>query len=329
MPSVAGKYFFKIAFLNIATMNDLNAQREQVLRFISVEDWPLILIFGEVNPAVITGIVRYAGYNQTLFNRPIQESGKVLARMTMRLDPYTGKSRPDLPLVDAAGYFSATAQGYYKIQGLAPGLYDLYASAAGYPQTLIASGVTVLRGQSLHFDGYLQPGWVIHGNVFSKGQSGDTPWAENAPVKIELYDGPTLDHIPDRRANRVSWSSSQPIAGALQNARGTVRGPQDVGPPQHWFVQGGTTTTFHYEFGVKGEYGAPRDLDGMVPQVYATWVNGLTPGRHYARAWVSGYNQSADDGSTFLEHYFDVKPDEWAGEVTLTINLRRRGIDST
>ena len=26
---------------------------------------------------------------------------------------------------------------------------------------------------------------------------------------------------------------------------------------------------------MKGEYGAPRDLDGMVPQVYATWVNGL------------------------------------------------------
>ena len=55
--------------------------------------------------------------------------------------------------------------------------------------------------------------------------------------------------------------------------------PQGVGPPQHWYVQGGTTTPFHFEFGVKGEYGAPRDLDGMVPQVYATWVNGLNPGK--------------------------------------------------
>ena len=61
-----------------------------------------------------------------------------------------------------------------------------------------------------------------------------------------------------------------------------IQDPQGVGPPQHWFVQGGTTTPFHFEFGVKGEYGAPRDLDGMVPQVYATWVNGLTPGRYYA-----------------------------------------------
>ena len=68
--------------------------------------------------------------------------------------------------------------------------------------------------------------------------------------------------------------------------------PQGVGPPQNWFVQGETTTPFHFEFGVKGEYGAPRDLDGMVLQVYATWVNGLTPGRYYACAWVFRYVQS-------------------------------------
>ena len=68
--------------------------------------------------------------------------------------------------------------------------------------------------------------------------------------------------------------------------------PQGVGPPQNWFVKGGTTDPFHFEFGVKGEYGAPRDLDGMVPQVYATWVNGLTPGRYYAHAWVFRYVQT-------------------------------------
>jgi hypothetical protein len=74
--------------------------------------------------------------------------------------------------------------------------------------------------------------------------------------------------------------------------------------------------------GVKGEYGAPRDLDGMVPQVYATWVNGLTPGRYYARAWVFRYVQTALDGATFQEYYFDVTPNEWAGDVTLPIDLR-------
>ena len=101
-----------------------------------------------------------------------------------------------------------------------------------------------------------------------------------------------------------------------------MQDPQGVGPPQHWFVQGGTTTPFHFEFGVKGEYGAPRDLDGMVPQVYATWVNGLTPGRYYVRAWTFRYVQTALDGSTFQEYYFDVTPNEWAGDVTLPIDLR-------
>jgi hypothetical protein len=98
--------------------------------------------------------------------------------------------------------------------------------------------------------------------------------------------------------------------------------PQGVGPPQHWYVIGGTTTPFHFEMGVKGEYGAPRDLDGQVPQVYATWVNGLTPGRYYVRAWVFRYVQTALDGSTFQEYYFDVTPQEWAGDVTLPIDLR-------
>ena len=69
-----------------------------------------------------------------------REAGKVWAKMTTRLDPYTGQSRPDLPLVDAVGYFNATAQGHYEVEGLAPGVYDLYASAAGFPQTLIDQG---------------------------------------------------------------------------------------------------------------------------------------------------------------------------------------------
>jgi len=51
-------------------------------------------------------------------------------------------------------------------------------------------------------------------------------------------------------------------------------------------------------------------------------VNGLTPGRYYARAWVFRYVQTALDGATFQEYYFDVTPQEWAGDVTLPIDLR-------
>src|SRR5208282_4982443 len=271
----------------------------------------------------------------------------------------------------------------------------------------------ILKGQSLHFDCYLQPGPVIHGNVFTKHQYGDEPWMGEDPVcirnvdgrfilndppgcstqtyneyiKIELYDGVTLSNIPDPSAQLVSWSPLPCIAGGqgmffgrrhaglcgdprlgsqiafpwheystvnplayqdppnlftgIQNGYGfgaahgpgydtsqvnalgfRTSDPQGVGPPQNWLVQGGTTTPFHFEFGVKGEYGAPRDLSGMVPQVFATWVNGLTPGRYYVRAWIFRYVQTALDGSTFQEYYFDVTPQEWAGDVTLPIDLR-------
>jgi len=364
---------------------------EAPTQFIRTENWPVMLVKGEIDPAIITGTIWYAGYNQTLYSLPVQEAGRVYAKMTTRLDPYTGQARADLPKVDAVAYFNATAQGHYEVEGVAPGVYDLYASAAGYPQTLIASGITILKGQSLHFDGYLQPGVVIHGNVFTKHQFGDEPWpikstggilggsksitdfGPNTYIKIEFYDSATLSNIPDASAGLVSWSPLPCVAGgqdlfypkgsavpcgdptmgsqiafpwhgytppngylAQQVSKSCLIGifcvpsvsglltqdPQGVGPPQNWFVQGGTTTPFHFEFGVKGEYGAPRDLDGMVPQAYATWVNGLTPGRYYARAWVFRYVQTALDGSTFQEYYFDVTPNEWAGDVTLPIDLR-------
>jgi len=140
------------------------------------QNWPVVLVKGEIDPAIITGTLRYAGYNQTLYGQPIGEAGQVWAKMTMRIDPYTGLNRPDLATIDAQAYVNATAMGHYELEGLAPGVYDIYGEAAGFPQTLIATGVTVLKGQSLHFDGYLQPGPVIHGNVFTKHQFGDEPW---------------------------------------------------------------------------------------------------------------------------------------------------------
>jgi hypothetical protein len=416
-PSVAGRYFFKILLLGgtpsicgeegtgtgPGALPDLSGLpgSSKCSQFIPTENWPVMLVKGEVDPAIVTGTIRYAGYNATLYGQPIGEAGRVWAKMSMRIDPYTGQQRPDLPTIDAIGYFNATANGHYEVEGLAPGVYDIYAEAAGYPQSLCTSSVTVLKGQSLHFDCYLQPGPVIHGNVFTKHQFGDEPWpfgdtgvpggqnglagkgtdVNGEYIKIELYDGPTLSNIPDPSANLVSWSPLPCVAGGQEvytgkydagacndprlgsevafpwheytpsNGYGVpnpttavssgyyqvsagdgagsgvyfgnlMQDPQGVGPPQHWFVNGGTTTPFHFEFGVKGEYGAPRDLDGMVPQVYATWVNGLTPGRYYARAWVFRYVQTGLDGATFQEYYFDVTPNEWAGDVTLPIDLR-------
>src|SRR5208337_3826810 len=178
---------------------------ENCSQFIPTENWPVMLVKGEVDPAIVTGTLRYAGYNASLYGQPIEEAGKVWAHMTTRLDPYTGAQRPDLSTVDAQAYVNATAEGHYEVEGLAPGIYSLYASAAGYPQTLCNSGITVLKGQSLHFDCYLQPGPVIHGDVYTKHQFGDEPWpikptggilggsksitdyGPNTYIKIELY----------------------------------------------------------------------------------------------------------------------------------------------
>jgi hypothetical protein len=407
-PWVAGRYFFKMLLYGDNDILGQSSIGENTTQFVPTENWPVLLVKGEIDPAIVTGTVRYGGYNSTLYGQPIGEAGLVYAKMDMRLDPYTGEQRPDLPTVDAQGYFNATANGHYEVEGLAPGIYDIYAQAAGFPQQLCVSAVTVLKGQSLHFDCYVQPGPVIHGNVFTKHQFGDEPWMGELPncktsptafpycstntyneyIKIELYDGVTLSNIPDPSAQLVSWSPLPCVAGgqgmyfgrrhaglcgdprlgseiafpwheystvnplAYQDPPNLFTGlkngysnkftntpfavdvsqvnslglltsdPEGVGPPQNWFVQGGTTTPFHFEFGVKGEYGAPRDLSGMVPQVFATWVNGLTPGRYYARAFVFRYVQTALDGSTFQEYYFDVTPQEWAGDVTLPIDLR-------
>jgi len=367
-PSIAGRYFFKMALYGNNKQLGKGSYGEAPTQFIPVENWPVMLVKGEIDPAIITGTIRYAGYNATLYGKPIQEAGMVWAKMTTKLDPYTGQKMTGAPTTDAVGYFNSTASGHYEVEGLAPGVYDVYASAAGYPQALIASSVTVLKGQSLHFDGYLQPGPVIHGNVFTKHQFGDEPWPNTAYIKIELYANPTVSHIPDASAGApVSWSplpcvaagsysayypyrdahycsngvsdnvisfpwheykvgttaTGDPITGVVATGTNPYgQDPMGVGPKQIWHVTKGTTTPFHFEFGLKGEYGAPSDLSGLVPQIYATWINGLTPGRYYARAWVFRYVQSGLDGSTFQEYSFDVTPNEWAGDVTLPIDLR-------
>jgi hypothetical protein len=372
-PSVAGKYFFKMFFRGGDSPD----------YWVPTANWPVLLVKAELDPAIITGTIRYGGYNSTLYGNPMREAGMVWAKMTTKTDPYTGGTVATCPdhtspteafdhssgCYDAWGFFNSTAQGHFEVEGVAPGVYDLYAEAAGYPLDLIASGVTVLKGQSLHFDGYLNPGPVIHGNVYSKHAFGAEPWPTDTYIKVELYDAPTVSHVPASNATMVSWSPLPCVAGgqdlykpgdsaaACGNLRDVAGGiafpwggagndafwesiggaggvfystdapagtdPQGVGPAQKWYVMAdGVNDLFHYEFGEKGMFGAPRDLDGHVPQVFATWVNGLTVGRYYVRAWVFRYVQSALDGSTFQEYSFDVTPKEWAGDISVPLDLR-------
>ena len=303
-PPVAGRYLFKVALL----LEESYGFGQPASRFILPRNWPVLLVKGEVAPALVTGTIRRASDKTA-----ISEAGKVCAHMTMRIDPYTGQQRSDLPKIHAVGYFDATAEGHYEVSGLAPGIYDLYVSATGFAQALAVSGFTASKDETLQFDCFLEPSPVIVGDVITEG-----PWPDNAFVKVELYENPTLSRRPDPSTRLVSWSPSR--VAATQKFSGRMRSPQDVGPPQRWQVQAGTTHPFHFAMGQKGKYGAPRDFDGMIPQLYATWVNGLTAGRYYVRAWVSRYNQSAEDGVTFLEYYFDIMPN-MRDDVKLTIRL--------
>jgi hypothetical protein len=309
-PFVAGRYLFKVALLLAESYGIPGSVGvgQPASRFILPQNWPILLVKGEVEPAAVTGTIRRASDKTA-----ISEAGKVWTHMTMRINPYTGQQRPDLTKIDAVGYFDATAEGHYEVSGLAPGIYDLYVSATGFPQKLAVSGFTASRNQTLEFDCYLEPGPVVLGDLIADG-----PWPDNAFVKIELYENPTLSRKLDPSTRLVSWSPSR--VAAAQKFSGRTRNPQDVGPPQRWQVLAGTTHSFHFAMGQKGKYGAPRDFDGMIPQLYATWVNGLTPGRYYTRAWVSRYNQSAEDGVTFLEYYFDVMPN-MRDDVKLVIRL--------
>jgi hypothetical protein len=158
-PSIVGRYFFKIFIDGFS---------------IGARNFPTIVVSADPNPAYISGTVidcssnffrysySYGGYIYG-YGGPIQlqepEGGKVIAE---------GVSIDGRRVVGEA-YFSASDNGRYTIYGLAAGVYNLTAYAAGYRPTPLRRLVSVKAGQSL--DGvdlcvYKSP--VIEGVVWSK-----------------------------------------------------------------------------------------------------------------------------------------------------------------
>jgi len=348
---------------------------------VPVENWPVVLVKGEVDPAIISGTIRYGSFNATLYGNPINLPGRVRA-VGLALDPYQSSLVSTGRQVEARGYFNASAGGQFEVEGMAPGIYDLYASAAGYPEQMIASGITILPGQSLHLDGYLNPGPVIEGQVFSKHMFGDEPWPQQPrPVYIEIYKNDdyvdsnvvansplNFTHQPYMaydwdyfapnpavstprpvafpwEASSAAWGgsyysetfSAPPPAADYNSHPLTICGgvvdacakPNGVGPAQYWwvdsgglFTNGGGASSFIFRFGESGIYGAPAEFDGHIPQSFASWVNGLTPGRYWVRAWINGYVQTLPEGTTTDGVHFDVSDGEWGGDVYVPIDLR-------
>jgi hypothetical protein len=395
-PSIAGRYTFKM-FLDChyptkgvvdasGTLNAAFVIPTNTLGYPSTmpaENWPVVLVKGEVDPGIIEGQVRYGAWNQALHNLPLQLPGRVRA-VGIADDPYTGVSTGRA--VEARGYFNASAKGHYEVEGVAPGVYDIYASAAGYPEVKVASGVKILPGKSFHLDFLLNPGPIITGVIYSKHTFGEVAWPSTRPVTVEIYDsnewpsaksGYAWDsagkdweaqhlksfspinltdspftsyvtgnviyaaggadlatgNVPKKVAfpwehdgvtlPAVSWVGSSATA-LTRDSFGIFNG---VGPAQYWWVDSagtytnnGGTNSFRYQFGIKGFYGAPMEFDGHVPQVFATWVNGMTAGRYYLRAWINGYVQT-DISGTYTDYGFDVAAEEWAGDINTPMDL--------
>lgn len=187
-PEIAGKYFFKILLRmsgNLAYSYPSSSNQPTATNlYMPVQNWPVVLVKGEVDPALLYGTIRYGTWNETLYRQPIPTSGMVRA-IGQAINPYNHAvtTRP----VEARGFFNESARGHYEVEGLAPGIYDIYASAAGFPEQQIAAGVVILRGQSMKLDGYLNPGPVISGQVFSRAQEGEAPWSGLKPIRIEIY----------------------------------------------------------------------------------------------------------------------------------------------
>jgi len=381
-PETAGRYFFKM-FLN----NSYPLQRQSPTGLFSeampMENWPVLLVKGEVDPAVMWGTIRYGDLNATLFGLPIQLPGVVKA-VGVATDPVTGALTGRS--VEARGYFNATNEGHYEVEGIAPGIYDIYASAAGYPEQKVAENVHLLRGQSLHIDLYLKVGPELSGTVYSKENFGEVPWSGQRPVQVMIFDsyGPGYDNPQNVQSFSPTNLTSAPFTSYVNgntvfcpgdvggnefscsgngllpgNSPKTVafpwQGPvgyytltppaapgsmmskdpfglfNGVGPAQAWWVDpngspnladglGSSNSEFFFQFGSESVYGVPTKLLGMVPQVFATWTDGLSPGTYYIRVFLNGYVQTDNTGGAFIDYPFTVS-DTGPQDIKVPIDL--------
>jgi hypothetical protein len=330
-----------------------------------MENWPVLLVKGEVDPAIISGTIRYGDLNTTLYRLPIELPGLVRA-VGVAINPVTGDvtGRP----VEARGYFNATNQGHYEVEGVAPGIYDIYASAAGYPERKVAENVHIFRGESLHTDLYLKVGPELSGTIYSRENFGEVPWPGQRPIQVLIFDsyGPgyndpqNVQSISPANLTNAPFTSyvngNTVFCGGIEfscsgngllpgNSPKTVAFPWEgpvgyysftpppssgsttsedpfglfngVGPAQTWWVDphgspnsadglGSSNSEFFFQFGSESVYGVPTKLLGMVPQIFATWTDGLGPGRYYIRVFVNGYVQTDYTGGTFIDYPFTV-----------------------
>jgi hypothetical protein len=209
------------------------------------ENYPVVLVKGEVDPGYISGTVRYCGHSQyyygSYYGAGVATSGKVIAEGTA-IDPIT--NQPLGTSVCGVGWFlgelpgqgtpwkdrGTGSEGLYEIEGLAPGIYTLTAYAAGFVPRTLATQITVKRGQSIRgVDIYVCPTAKLQTKVYSKCPTGPVDW----PTYV------TLDGYP------ASFTVLPVVPGGADVRGTTPTGNQGapVGPNGvwYWFTEGATT----------------------------------------------------------------------------------------
>jgi hypothetical protein len=123
------------------------------------------------------------------------------------------------------------------------------------------------------------------------------------------------------------WEGAPWLKYGRMGSQGSDGVHNGVGPAQTWWTTPGANT-FEFRFGNKnkpyGLYGCPTEFDGHVPQVFATWVNGLTPGTYYIRVWINGFVQTDINGAP-MDYVVNVAEQEWAGDIYVPIDVQLSG----
>lgn len=319
-PSCVGKYFFKVFYTKTLLYNIYEAYES-----FPAENYPQLVVKGEVDPGYISGRVRYAGHSNyyygQFYGEGVYTPGYIFANGTA-LDPVTNEptGRP----VCGWGWFNATAEGYYEIEGLASGVYTLTACAAGFvPQTL-PTQITLKRGQSLHgIDIYLHPSCKFNLTIYSKCPTGPidwphyttfgtptTPLGEVGKKLATLYPPnpePLLGYpytyyyveLYDLEGNKMTW-----IDGFFDITQANT---QQI--PAFTAFFGNPTCYSGVEIG----------WDGHVPDANAHFTCGLVPGTYTVKAWVFGYWQAR-------EYHISCPAVEFPGQSSIEMDLFKGGV---
>jgi len=305
-PSIAGKYFFKVFY----TDPDWPATPWETYISIPPENYPTLVVKGELDPGYISGRVLYGGsyYYGYYYGDPIWKPGRVIAEGEA-IDPVTNE--PTGRRVMGWGYFNASANGFYEIEGLAPGIYTLTAEAAGFPPVTLATEITVKRGQSIHgINIYVFPGAKIKLKVNSKCPTG----------RIEFPDWVCMGSAEDPTSiaallGRNGYPEARYKVDLYDEEGNWVAVAKD-----YWNIAvppGNESFTVY--FGDLTSYeGAEVVWDGHVPDDSAHSISGVSAGVYMAKISVFGYVQ--------LEDYQVVVPSaQYTGEIYREVDIFQGG----